>query len=55
MAAEATHSGNVIAEAEGLFIALPPERFGLPPAPEEVRAEAAEAAESPGRPPGGSL
>ena len=43
MAAEATHEGNVVAEAEGLFIALPPERFGLPPAPEEVRAEAGEA------------
>ena len=55
MAAAATHNGNVIAEAEGLFIALPPERFGLPPAPEEVRAEAAEAAESPVRPPGASL
>jgi acyl-coenzyme A thioesterase PaaI-like protein len=41
IAAEATHEGNVLAEAEGLFIALPPERFGLPPAPEEVRAEAA--------------
>jgi acyl-coenzyme A thioesterase PaaI-like protein len=41
IAAEATHNGNVIAEAEGLFIALPPERFGLPPGPEEVRAEAA--------------
>ena len=40
IAAEATHEGSVIAEAEGLFIALPPERFGLPPAPEEVRAEA---------------
>jgi acyl-coenzyme A thioesterase PaaI-like protein len=39
IAAEATHEGNVIAEAEGLFIALPPERFGLPPAPDEVRAE----------------
>lgn len=42
IAAEATHDGNVLAEAEGLFIALPPERFGLPPDPEEVRAEAAE-------------
>lgn len=40
IAAEATHEGNVIAEAEGMFIALPPERFGLPPAPEEIRAEA---------------
>ena len=40
MAAEATHEGNVLAEAEGLFIALPPERFGLPPAPDEIRAEA---------------
>lgn len=54
MAAEATHGGNLIAEAEGLFIALRPERFGLPPAPEEVRAEAAEAAETPVRPPGTS-
>jgi acyl-coenzyme A thioesterase PaaI-like protein len=51
IAAEATHNGNVLAEAEGLFIALPPERFGLPPAPEEVRAEA-EGAESPARNPG---
>lgn len=42
MAAEATHQGSVIAEADGVFIALPPERFGLPPAPEEVRAEAGE-------------
>ncbi|HET9772820.1 MAG TPA: PaaI family thioesterase [Acidimicrobiia bacterium] len=42
MAAEATHKGTLIAEAEGVFIALPPERFGLPPAPEEVRAEAGE-------------
>src|SRR5882724_659624 len=41
IAAEATHEGSVIAEAEGLFIALPPERFGLPPAPDEIRAEAA--------------
>ena len=48
MAAEATHEGNVVAEAEGLFIALPPERFGLPPAPDEVRAEAGE---TPGHPP----
>ncbi|HEV7864680.1 MAG TPA: PaaI family thioesterase, partial [Acidimicrobiia bacterium] len=40
IAAEATHEGNVIAEAEGLFIALPPERFGLPPAPEWIKAEA---------------
>lgn len=55
MAAEATHAGTVIAEAEGLFIALPPERFGLPPAPEEVRAEAAEPSESPVRPPEASL
>ena len=47
IAAEATHEGNVIAEAEGLFIALPPERFGLPPAPEEVREAAAE---TPSRP-----
>jgi acyl-coenzyme A thioesterase PaaI-like protein len=51
MVASATHAGNLIAEAEGLFIALPPERFGLPPAPEEVRAEAAEAVEAPVRPP----
>jgi acyl-coenzyme A thioesterase PaaI-like protein len=42
IAAEATHGGSVIAEAEGLFIALPPERFGLPPAPEVLRAEAAD-------------
>jgi acyl-coenzyme A thioesterase PaaI-like protein len=42
IAAEATHDGAVLAEAEGLFIALPPERFGLPPAPEEVRAETQE-------------
>ena len=55
MAAEATHGGNLIAEAEGLFIALPPERFGLPPAPDEVRAEAAEADETPVRPPEASL
>ena len=40
IAAEATHEGQVLAEAEGLFIALPPERFGLPPAVEEIRAEA---------------
>jgi acyl-coenzyme A thioesterase PaaI-like protein len=46
IAAEATHEGSMIAEAEGLFIALPPERFGLPPAPDEVRAEAGE---TPGR------
>jgi acyl-coenzyme A thioesterase PaaI-like protein len=52
MAAEATHEGTVIAEAEGLFIALPPERFGLPPAPEEVRAEAGE---TPGRGPDTAL
>jgi acyl-coenzyme A thioesterase PaaI-like protein len=43
IAAEATHGGAVVAEAEGLFIALPPERFGLPPAPEEVRAQTQEA------------
>lgn len=42
MAAEATHAGSVVAEAEGLFIALPPERFGLPPTPDAVRAEAAD-------------
>jgi acyl-coenzyme A thioesterase PaaI-like protein len=52
IAAEATHEGSVIAEAEGLFIALPPERFGLPPAPEEVRAEAGE---TPGRGPDTAL
>ena len=27
---EASHEGGVVAEAEGLFIAIPPERFGLP-------------------------
>lgn len=60
IAAEATQNGNVLAEAEGLFIALPPERFGLPPDPEEVRAEAGELhqppprQESPGRSPGGA-
>jgi acyl-coenzyme A thioesterase PaaI-like protein len=43
IAAEARHGDDVLAEAEGLFIALPPERFGLPPAPEEVRAETASA------------
>ena len=42
MAATATHAGAVVAEAEGVFIALPPERFGLPPAPEQVRAEVAD-------------
>jgi acyl-coenzyme A thioesterase PaaI-like protein len=42
IAAEATHDGELLAEAEGLFIALPPERFGLPPHPDEVRAEAGE-------------
>jgi acyl-coenzyme A thioesterase PaaI-like protein len=53
IAAEATHNGNVIAEAEGLFIALPPERFGLPPGPEEVRAEAAGALSGDSPEPGG--
>ncbi len=51
IAAEARHAGEVLAEAEGLFIALPPERFGLPPAPEEVRAETASAPD-PGTAPG---
>ena len=42
IAAEATHDGEVLAEAEGLFIALPPEQFGLPPDLDEVRAEVGE-------------
>ena len=52
IAAEATHDGELLAEAEGLFIALPPERFGLPPDADEVRAEAGE---TPGRPSGSGL
>jgi len=39
IASEAFHGDETVAEAEGLFIALPPERFGLAPAPEEIRAQ----------------
>jgi hypothetical protein len=32
MVAEMTHGDDVICDAEGLFITIPPERLGLPPA-----------------------
>jgi hypothetical protein len=36
MVAEMTHGDDVICDAEGLFIAIPPERLGLPPDAAEV-------------------
>ncbi|MDQ3342571.1 MAG: hypothetical protein M3524_03200, partial [Actinomycetota bacterium] len=36
MVAEMTHGDEVICDAEGLFITIPPERLGLPPDAAEV-------------------
>jgi acyl-coenzyme A thioesterase PaaI-like protein len=32
MTSELTHEGIVVGDAEGLFVAIPPERFAIPPA-----------------------